>query len=72
LLLQNSFIIQMTRPASGQGRGNRGRGRGWGRGGKVGGKWKIKDCYQCNLWIDNEALGSNEVLALLDKKTATD
>jgi hypothetical protein len=40
--------------------------------GNVGGKWRTKDCYQCNLWIDNEALGGNKVLALLDKKMAAD
>jgi hypothetical protein len=39
---------------------------------KVEGKWKTKDCYQYNLWIDNEALGGNEVLALPDMKTAAD
>jgi hypothetical protein len=33
--------------------------------GKVVEKWRTNDCYQCNLWIDNKALGGNKVLALL-------
>jgi hypothetical protein len=39
---------------------------------KVEGKWRIEDCYQNILWIDNEALGGNEVLPLLDVKMAAD
>jgi hypothetical protein len=40
--------------------------------GKVDGTRRTKDCYQYDLWIDNKALGGNEVLALPNVKTATD
>jgi hypothetical protein len=40
--------------------------------GKVEEKWKTKDYFQYNLWIDNKALGGNEVLAVPDVKTAVD
>jgi hypothetical protein len=38
--------------------------------GKVEGKWRTEDCYQYSLWIDNEALDGNEVLALPNEKMA--
>jgi hypothetical protein len=29
--------------------------------GKLEGKWKTKDCYQCKQCIEHKALGSNKV-----------